>query len=176
MQAPQPAPAWKQPEQAWRRRSGRRPRGLLWEHSAFRPSIVGGALCPNDDARRTQNDDADLAGALRRRSERKSNRRHCSASTPKKCLPTGSASTPPRSRACIRTASSEALAAGPPDLSTRAASAAHARVRPRPQRGLNSADPAALNSRASDQADISFPRPERVTQRSDRPLETRFPD
>jgi hypothetical protein len=62
---------------------------------AFRIPTFGGALCPNDDARRTQNDDADLAGALRRRSERKSNRRHCSASTPKKCLPTGSASTPP---------------------------------------------------------------------------------
>ena len=42
-------------------------------------------------------------------------------------------------------------------LGTRAASAAHARVRPRPQRGLNSADPAALNSRESDQPDISFP-------------------
>jgi hypothetical protein len=60
-------------------------------------------------------------------------------------------------------------------LGTRAASAAHARVWPRPQRELNSADPAALNSRAPDQADISFPRPERVTQRSDRPLESRFP-
>jgi hypothetical protein len=32
-------------------------------------------------------------------------------STPPKCLPTGSASTPPRSRVCVRTASSEALAA-----------------------------------------------------------------
>src|SRR5439155_17820150 len=93
---------------------------------------------------------------------------HCSASTPKKCLPTGSASTPPRSRACVRTASSEseALAAGPPDLCRRAASAAHAGGRPRPRRGLNSADPAALNSRGPDHADIPFLRPERVTQRS----------
>src|SRR5580704_4187005 len=39
-------------------------------------------------------------------------RRHCSASTPPKCLPSGSVSTPLLSRACVGTASSEALAAG----------------------------------------------------------------
>src|SRR3979490_1332255 len=39
-------------------------------------------------------------------------RRHCSASTPTKCLPIGSAWTPPRCGACVRTTSSEALAAG----------------------------------------------------------------
>jgi len=49
------------------------------------------------------------AGALRRDPD-PSSWRHCSASTPPKCLPDGSASTP-RSRACVRTASSEALAA-----------------------------------------------------------------
>jgi len=58
----------------------------------------------------------------------------------------------PRSRACVRTASSEALAAGPPDLCRPAASAAHAGGRPTPQRGLNSADPAALNSRGPEHA------------------------
>jgi hypothetical protein len=42
--------------------------------------------------------------------------------------------------------------------------------------GLNSADPAASYSRGADHADISFLRPERVTQRSDRPLESGFPD
>ncbi len=73
-----------------------------------------------------------------------SSRRHCLASTPPKCWPTGSGSMPPRSRRCVGTASSEAPAAG-----LRGSEQAHRK------HGLASAD---FNRRA-DRCFCRLPRP-----------------
>ena len=74
------------------------------------PSFRAARHPADDDAWRTHDDDADVAGAVRRCSDRRQVGAFARRAHRAKCLPTGSASMRPRSRGCVGTGLSDSLA------------------------------------------------------------------